>query len=120
MSDSKRRDDEHTTAEDRTNDDGTFFRRPGFPTLPPSWAGSSVQRPGPEEGGSEPDRDDADWYEEQQYDTSGSGSWIDEGLITLLLVAGVVLLLFPEPATSGLGLLLLVAGLIGWLLDWAT
>lgn len=46
------------------------------------------------------------------------GTWLDEGLITLLLVAGVVLFLFPEPATSAVGILLLLTGGVLWLLDW--
>lgn len=43
---------------------------------------------------------------------------LDEGLIGLLLVVGVVLFLIPEPATSGLGILLVVAGVVLWILDW--
>ena len=34
------------------------------------------------------------------------GSWWDEGLITLLLVGGLALFLFPEPATSAVGIVL--------------
>lgn len=47
-------------------------------------------------------------------------SWWEGGLATLLLVAGVLLFLFPEPATSGLGVLLILAGAVVWLIDWAT
>jgi drug/metabolite transporter (DMT)-like permease len=42
---------------------------------------------------------------------------MDEGLIGLLLVAGVVLFLFPEPSTSAFGILLIVTGLLGWAID---
>ncbi|WP_247731039.1 hypothetical protein [Halovivax limisalsi] len=52
-------------------------------------------------------------------DEDADGSLWDEGLITLLIVAGVVLFLFPEPATSALGILLLSIGVIAWLVDWA-
>jgi hypothetical protein len=48
----------------------------------------------------------------------GEGSWWDEGLISLLLVVGIVLFLIPEPATSGLGILLVGAGVVLWLVDW--
>lgn len=51
-------------------------------------------------------------------DDDSESRW-DEGLITLLIVGGAVLFLFPEPITSGLGLLLLSLGVIGWLVDWA-
>lgn len=70
---------------------------------------------------------DEDTYDgtvdEDTYDDTareGDGTWLDEGLITLLLVAGIVLFLFPEPATSGLGILLLLAGGTLWLVDWVT
>jgi hypothetical protein len=46
-------------------------------------------------------------------------SWWDEGLISLLLVAGVVLFVIPEPATSALGILLISVGVVAWLVDWA-
>lgn len=45
-------------------------------------------------------------------------SWWDEGLVTLLLVAGVALFVFPEPATSALGLALIAVGVAFWVLDW--
>lgn len=44
----------------------------------------------------------------------------DERLITLVIVVGAALFLFPEPATSGLGVLLLAIGVVAWLVDWAT
>lgn len=46
----------------------------------------------------------------------GNPLW-DESLIVLLLVAGVALLLFPEPATSAVGVLLIAAGIVAWLVD---
>lgn len=49
---------------------------------------------------------------------SDDGSWLDEGLISLLLVAGVVLFLFPEPATSAIGIGLVTLGALAWIIDW--
>lgn len=51
---------------------------------------------------------------------TGEGTWLDEGLITLLLVAGVALFLFPEPGTSAVGLVLIGAGVLAWIVDLAT
>ena len=52
-------------------------------------------------------------------DEDSNGSLWDEGLITLLLVAGVILFVFPEPISSGVGILLITIGVIAWLVDWA-
>lgn len=59
--------------------------------------------------------EEAEYTEETPAETGGS--WWGEGLITLVLVAGVILFLFPEPATSALGMLLIVVGVIAWLID---
>lgn len=66
-------------------------------------------------------------YEENAYEDTGDsfsdedsdGSLWDEGLITLLLVAGVLMFVFPEPITSGVGILLISIGVVAWLVDWA-
>ena len=52
-------------------------------------------------------------------DASGEdgGSWWEEGVITVILITGVVLFLFPEPATSMLGIVLIVIGVVAWLVD---
>jgi len=52
--------------------------------------------------------------------TGGFARYWDEGLITLLIVGGAILFLFPEPATSGLGILLMGLGVLAWLVDRAT
>ena len=52
--------------------------------------------------------------------TGGLARYWDEGLITLLIVGGAILFLFPEPATSGLGILLMGLGVLAWLVDRAT
>lgn len=65
-------------------------------------------------GVEEPGDPDARRYEREDDDDE---SWLDEGTIALLLVVGVALFLFPEPATSGIGVLLIAAGLGGWLVD---
>ena len=43
-------------------------------------------------------------------------SWLTSGLAWALLATGLVLFLFPEPATSMLGIGLIVAGLAVWVL----
>lgn len=66
-------------------------------------------------------------YDEETYEGAGespaneddSGSLWDESLITLLIVGGAILFLFPEPVTSGIGILLVTIGVLGWLIDWA-
>ena len=60
---------------------------------------------------------------ETRYDSESTGGFArhwDEGLITLLIVGGAILFLFPEPATSGLGILLMGLGVLLWLVDRAT
>lgn len=44
-------------------------------------------------------------------------TWLDEGIYTLLILVGVALFLFPEPGTSMVGILLMIAGGIGWVID---
>lgn len=51
--------------------------------------------------------------------TDEDGRW-NEGIVSVLLVVGVVLFLFPEPATSAIGMVLVALGLAMWLLDWLT
>lgn len=50
-------------------------------------------------------------------DREDGGSWWDEALISTLLVAGIALFLFPEPATSMLGIALISIGVLAWLID---
>lgn len=45
------------------------------------------------------------------------GGWWDEGMIALLLVTGTILFLFLEPGTSAIGILLIAAGVGGWVVD---
>lgn len=62
-------------------------------------------------------------YREEVADESGGArnteddSWWDEGIISLFLVGGVILFLFPEPATSTLGIFLILIGVGAWLAD---
>lgn len=53
------------------------------------------------------------------HDPDTDDGWLGGGLVTLLLVAGIVLFLFPEPATSALGIFLVIAGAVLWVIDWA-
>lgn len=52
--------------------------------------------------------------------TGGLARYWDEGLVTLLIVGGAILFFFPEPATSGLGILMMGLGVLLWLVEWAT
>lgn len=85
--------------------------------------------------GDETYRDQDDPYENEPYETDEYGydedDWEtgedesiwrfwDEGIITLLIVGGAILFVFPEPMTSAIGVLMLGAGVLFWLVDWAT
>ncbi len=104
------------------SDDRTL---PGF--LPTGWptmfnrGGASTEEMDRvrNEGGYEDPYDQSYRGDEARTDDD-EGTWLDEGLITLTLVAGVALFLFPEPATSGLGILLIGVAVVAWLVDWAT
>ncbi len=68
-------------------------------------------------------RTDRERGESTEPTTDGSGSWFDQakakyGLGTLLVAAGIVLFLFPEPITSTAGLLLIAAGVLIWAVGW--
>lgn len=60
--------------------------------------------------------------DETAYDDYGEneGSWVDEGIISILVIAGFVLFIIPEPATTGLGILLMLAGAGLWIVDLMT
>ncbi|WP_089817705.1 hypothetical protein [Halomicrobium zhouii] len=45
--------------------------------------------------------------------------WLTRGLAWALLLTGLALFLFPEPATSMLGIGLIVAGLVVWVVSAA-
>lgn len=60
-------------------------------------------------------------YDRDVYaDAEDEDSLWDEGLISLLLVAGVVLFLIPEPATSTIGIALVALGAVAWAADALT
>lgn len=48
----------------------------------------------------------------------GDDEWFEAGVITLTLLAGLALFLFPEPLTSGIGAVLMAVGVIAWIVDW--
>lgn len=92
-------------------EDGTdsYFPTTGFPYgWPPNLFGEST-REEYDEGGYDPDA-----YREEE------GSWLDEGIIGTLLLVGAVLFVIPEPATTTLGILLVVFGVIAWVADALT
>lgn len=101
------------------------------PTIPWGWAPSSFRREdevtndadydtvAPETEryrGEGPDDRRADEGRDRPSGNEGE-SWLDEGLITLLIVGGALLFLFPEPATSAVGIVLLGVGIIAWAAD---
>ena len=47
-------------------------------------------------------------------------SWLDEALISLLLIGGIILFFFPEPITSTIGIILVLVGALAWLVDALT
>ena len=116
----------HEEEYDRYDDDSYADRAEDrrFPYLPSwGWGGAWGVMP----WASRRDEDEVD-YDEGGYDPYGEtevddeggfGSLWDESLITLLIVGGAILFFFPEPATSGLGVILMGLGVLAWLVDWA-
>lgn len=102
--------------DDADDADSTF----PYPTVPFGWP-ANVFGTGPDD---DYDRDyDDTSYEQETPDRHATGeddSWLDEGLIGLVLVAGLVLFLIPEPGTSAVGILLLVGGAAAWIADALT
>lgn len=43
--------------------------------------------------------------------------WLDEGIFTAIILVGAALFVFPEPATSMIGVGLMLFGITGWLVD---
>jgi len=97
---------------DETTDDNFFPSGAGDRLNPAGWGVWPSSRAG--------DAEYAETGETATGDESEDGGWWDEGLISLLLVGGLVLFLFPEPATSAVGVLMMGAGVIAWFVDWAT
>jgi hypothetical protein len=56
-------------------------------------------------------------YDEPRGAEESDGGWLDVGLIGLALIVGVILFLFPEPITSTIGVALIVAAVIAWIVD---
>ena len=53
-------------------------------------------------------------------DPEGEGSWWSEAWISVVILVGVALFLFPEPATSMLGIALILLGVGAWIVDALT
>lgn len=114
---------------DEMNDRSSSESRLPVPTIPWGWAPASFRSgddhvSGDEDydtvaGDDEGYRGSDDRYEGDADRPSGNDdeSWLDEGLITLLIVGGALLFLFPEPATSAVGIVLLGIGIIAWAAD---
>lgn len=114
---------------DEAEDRGLFAYDPSWGIWPAGWGmwpRSDTVDDDREYGGERYAEYDEAGYDETAYDATtydedeGDGSWWDEGLIATLLVVGVVLFLFPEPATSAVGIALLAVGVVAWIVDWAT
>lgn len=109
--------DEDYGEETAYNDDRTL---PGF--LPFGWPAMFNQGTTDErhrEGYDEEYGRDYERERQRDYEREDEGTWLDEGLISLTIVAGVILFLFPEPGTSALGILLITVGVVAWVVDWA-
>ena len=63
---------------------------------------------------------DEEAYDGTTHDTEDDDSWWEEGLAGTLILVGVVLFFFPEPATSVLGIVLLGVGVLAWIADALT
>lgn len=117
MGSSPERADEVYHEEDEPYDEHTYREeeRRRFPYLPVSpwglWPSSSQE---------DAHRTYTGGTADEERTSGGVGRFWDEGLITLVIVGGAILFFFPEPATSGLGILLMGLGVLAWLLDWAT
>lgn len=107
---------DRTTADEDDPDGFNYDYLPNAGTFPLGWPGRSGTERADKTYDDEPYED----RESVQATGNGNESWWDEGLISLLLLAGVVLFVIPEPATSGLGILLIGVGVVLWILDWAT
>ena len=101
--------DDSSAASDRTSD--SFFP----PTGDGGWGSALPSLSGPDEAAS----DEEPYHEgaSAEVTTDEEGTWLDEGVISLTLLAGVVLFFFPEPATSAFGILLLGVGVVAWIAD---
>ncbi|MFB6163825.1 MAG: hypothetical protein ABEJ31_01565 [Haloarculaceae archaeon] len=62
-------------------------------------------------------REDDEYAGERPAAAADDDGWWDEGLISLTLLVGVALFLFPEPATSVLGIALIFLGGFAWVVD---
>jgi len=71
--------------------------------------GTANQRDATEKGAPSARMEDAE--------SDDDDGWLGEGVITLALVAGLVLFLFPEPATSAVGIALVGLGVVAWVAD---
>lgn len=110
--------DDRDAYEEAYDDDGSasFFPYPASSFgWPPGVLGGGVEEEYDEtaRGGAYEDEPYGDDYDEDE-------SWLDEGVIAFTLIAGLALFLFPEPATSAAGIVLLLVGSIAWLADAMT
>jgi hypothetical protein len=76
---------------------------------------------GPQEGYTDHEHVDESAYDQgrevETTDQQGGDGWWDAGLVGTLLVVGLAMFLFPEPASSGIGVALMLIGAAIWVLD---
>lgn len=86
------------------NDDerGGFLSPTGWPSFPRTGAAEEAPDERPDERETTGEGDENPWAERA---------------ITLLLVGGLVLFFFPEPATSAAGIVLMSVGVVLWAAD---
>lgn len=112
-------DDSYTERTSRSSDrdpyDDSTDSFPRYPTVPYGigWGWPPIYRTDADEEGTD------ERYAEDEY-SEDDGSWLDEGLIAVLLIVGVALFLFPEPGTSLVGIILITIGALAWIVDALT
>jgi hypothetical protein len=116
--------DAHRSTRDASSQStGAGFVPFGWPTLPsrgPDDAAIPEGRYDKRLGESYDDNYDRERARGRERRATRDDAWTDGGLIALSMVAGVALILVPEPVTSVVGLALVGAGAVAWLVDRAT
>jgi hypothetical protein len=103
---------------DRDATDDTFFPSGVGNSLYPSgwgiWPAGDANDAGTGSEAGDEYEDSATEYDQRAAEDDG---WLGEGIAGTLLLVGVVLFLFPEPATSALGIGLVTLGVLVWVAD---
>ncbi|MFB6131139.1 MAG: hypothetical protein ABEJ28_10000 [Salinigranum sp.] len=110
-------DDDRDVGDVIENDDGTVYEQDDVDAYDDDVYDEEAAVATPEYGVYTPDDTvtDDDAYAEYNDDDD---SWWGDGIVALLVLSGVVLFLIPEPATSTLGIILVLVGIGAWIVDW--